>query len=131
VDTIVKATCPACGDVELVPNDLELRICSTASASTYAFVCPVCEQTISKPAADGRIVALLLSVNVPAVYWDLPAELTAARHGPPLTLDDLIDLRLALDSPDWTQLIRSGSRNSRLRLGPPPGHHLRLSWPNA
>ena len=105
METIVKATCPSCGDVELTPADLELRVCSTPVASTYHFTCTRCESVIVKPAADPRIVTLLASVGVPTVHWDLPAELLEAHEGPALTLDDLIDLRLALESENWTQLI--------------------------
>ena len=105
MQTIVKATCPTCGDIELAPTDLELRICSTPGASTYAFTCTVCDEVVVKPAADGRIVTLLTSVGVPTVHWELHAELYETHDGPPLTIDDLIDLRLALDSPNWAQLI--------------------------
>ena len=105
METIVKATCPRCGDVELTPADLELRICSASFASTYHFTCTECENVVVKPAADGRVVTLLTSVGVPTVHWDLPAELTEAHDGPALTLDDLIDLRLALDSENWARLI--------------------------
>ena len=110
METIVKATCPRCGDVELTPSDLELRICSSPAFSIYVFTCTHCDTVVAKPAADERIVALLSSVGVPMVRWDLPAELEEAHEGPPLTLDDLIDLRLALDTPDFVaQLIRSVS----------------------
>lgn len=105
MQTIVKATCPRCGDIELTPPDLELRICSSPIASTYVFTCTECEQVIVKPASDGRIITLLTSVGVPTVRWELPAELFETHDGLPLTLDDLIDLRLALDSPDWAQSI--------------------------
>ncbi len=105
MQTIVKATCPTCGDIELAPPDLELRICSAPAASTYVFTCTVCVKVIAKSACDGRIVTLLTSVGVPTVHWELPAELTETHDGPPLTLDDLIDLRLALESPQWAQLI--------------------------
>ena len=105
METIVKASCPTCGDVELSPADLELRICSTPTASTYHFTCTQCENVIVKPAADDKIIMLLTSVGVPTVHWDLPAELLETHNGPPLTLDDLIDLRLALESENWAQLI--------------------------
>jgi predicted RNA-binding Zn-ribbon protein involved in translation (DUF1610 family) len=105
VETIVKATCPTCGDVELTPADLELRICSAAAASTYHFTCTACEKVIVKSASDHRIVTLLTSVGVPTVVWELPAELSETHEGPPLTLDDLIDLRLALESPNWARLL--------------------------
>lgn len=105
METIVKATCPTCGDVELAPDELELRICSASFASTYLFTCFRCEKVVVKSASDGRIVTLLTSVGVPTVYWQLPAELFEAHDGPPITLDDLIDLRLALESPNWAQLL--------------------------
>ena len=106
METIVKATCPSCGDIELAPADLELRVCATSSdASTYHFTCTECENVIVKSASDSRIVTLLASVGVPTVHWELPAELSETHDGPPLTLDDLIDLRLALESENWAQLI--------------------------
>jgi hypothetical protein len=103
--SIVQATCPRCGDVELAPDQLQLRVCSTAAASTYVFTCLRCEQIIVKPAADGRIVTLLQSVGVPTTFWDLPAELDEAKDGPPLTVDDLIDFHFALERADWATLL--------------------------
>src|SRR5919106_3516282 len=84
VETIVRATCPTCGDVELKPADLELRICSTPAFSIYVFSCTTCDTLVAKPAADHRIVTLLSSVGVPMVRWDLPAELEETHEGPPL-----------------------------------------------
>jgi uncharacterized C2H2 Zn-finger protein len=107
--SIVQATCPRCGDVELTPRDLELRVCTLAAASTYIFNCPRCEQIVVKPASDGRVVTLLSSVGVPVVHWDLPAELDEAHDGPPLTKDDLIDLHFALERPDWATLLPAAS----------------------
>jgi hypothetical protein len=82
-----------------------LRVCSIADASTYHFICPRCEKIVVKPAADGRVVTLLQSVGVPTVSWELPAELYETHEGPPLTIDDLIDLRLLLDRPDWADQL--------------------------
>ena len=110
VDAIVKATCPRCGDVELEPSDLELRVCSVVEASSYNFTCPRCEEIVVKPAADGRVVTLLQSVGVPTILWELPKELSEAHDGPPLTIDDLIDLRLLLDCPDWAAQLATPSR---------------------
>jgi predicted RNA-binding Zn-ribbon protein involved in translation (DUF1610 family) len=110
VDTIVKATCPVCGDVEMEPAELELRVCTTVEASTYHFTCPRCDQIVVKPASDGRIVTLLQSVGVPTVYWELPAELSEPHAGPPITMDDLIDLHELLDRPDWAEQLTSASR---------------------
>jgi hypothetical protein len=98
--TRIRATCPACGEVELTPPDVELKVCTAAEHSFYAFVCPACRRLVSKP-ADERVVRLLISGGVRPVFWDPPAELLEARDGPPLTWDDLLDLHLLLESPDW------------------------------
>lgn len=105
MDAIVKATCPRCGDTELKPADLVLHVCSIVDASTYHFTCPRCQEIVVKPAADGRVVTLLQSVGVPTTLWELPAELSETHEGPPLTIDDLIDLRLLLDRPDWAEQL--------------------------
>jgi uncharacterized C2H2 Zn-finger protein len=112
VDAIVKATCPRCGDVELKPEELGLRVCSAADASTYYFTCPRCAQVVSKTASDGRVVTLLQSVGVPTVYWDLPAELDELHDGPALTRDDLLDLHMILGEADWfDRLVRVSTRS--------------------
>ena len=109
VNAIVKATCPTCGDVTLTPTDFRLRVCSIVEASTYHFTCPRCEEVIVKPAADGRVVTLLQSVGVPTVLWEPPAELEETHAGPPLTMDDLIDLHLLLDRPDWAEQLAAAN----------------------
>lgn len=107
MEAIVKATCPRCGDVELAPLELGLYVCSTLDASSYHFTCPGCDEIVVKSAADHRIVTLLSSVGVPVTQWDLPAELDEVHAGPPLTLDDLIDLHALLARPDWADELRT------------------------
>lgn len=107
-DTIVKTTCGRCGDVELSPAQLELRVCSMPERSVYAFTCPSCRSEIVKPAADPRVVQLLSSVGVPKVGWVIPKEVLERPEGPALTSDDLLDLHLLLDRNDWfDQLLRA------------------------
>lgn len=116
--TRIRATCPSCGEIELTPLDIELRIVGTSTedvqaGSAYAFDCPSCCDEISKP-ADARIVALLAGGGVAATFLDDPAfaeQMAAARMalshpegiqpGPPLTHDDLLDLHELLRSDDW------------------------------
>lgn len=98
--TTIKATCPTCGEVELTPDDIELRVCNYAPASYYHFDCPSCLEDIRKP-ADDRVVQLLISGGVHAVVWDYPAEAVDRPDGPPLTHDDLLDFHLLLERPDW------------------------------
>ena len=98
--TRIRATCPDCGEVELTPPDVELKVCTQALHSFYAFVCPDCVQVVTKP-ADERVVRLLISGGVEAQFWEPPAELLEIHDGPVLTYDDLLDLHLLLESPDW------------------------------
>jgi hypothetical protein len=107
--TRIRATCPGCGEVELTPPDVELRVCQQEQHSFYAFVCPECYQTVTKP-ADRRVVRLLTSGGVPAQPWDPPSEILEPRTGPRLTWDDLLDLHLELESPDWWSRFQAACR---------------------
>jgi len=107
--TRIRATCPSCGEVELAPPDVELKVCTTAEHSFYAFVCPDCLEMVTKP-ADERVVRLLVSGGVEAEFWEPPAELLEPRSGPALTWDDLLDLHLELESPDWWSRLVAACR---------------------
>lgn len=114
--TRIRASCPRCGEVELGPGDLRVRLVADAAGvvrdgSSYRFTCPACEEDVTKP-ADARIVSLLRGggVEVDVVQTrDLEAELDTAAtahpedppDGPPLTLDDVIALHALLTRADW------------------------------
>lgn len=98
--TWIEAVCPNCGTVDCALEDFELGVCNHAPASFYAFVCPACEQRIQKP-ADQRVIELLIAEGVKPHLWELPAEALETHDGPPLTLDDLLDLHLILARSDW------------------------------
>lgn len=109
--TTIRATCPTCGEVELTPDDIQLRVCTHAPASYYQFNCPLCHIEVQKP-ADDRVVQLLISGGVAASVWELPEEFTEDRGGPPLTMDDLLDFHLLLDREDWfDSLLKVHSRS--------------------
>ena len=97
--TLIKASCPGCGEVELTPADVSLMVCSHAPLSYYAFHCQGCGDEVRKP-ADDHVVSLLVSGGVPAQVWDLPAEVLEVKAGPVLTYDDLLDFALELGSTD-------------------------------
>ena len=97
--TTIKATCPTCGEVELTPADVSLRVCSYAPLSYYAFTCLTCLEEVRKP-ADEQVVALLVSGGVPAQVWELPAEALEEHTGPRLSYDDLLDFALQLGTTD-------------------------------
>ena len=97
--TTIKASCPACGEVELTSSDVTLMVCSQAAQSYYTFVCPKCTDEVRKP-ADDHVVSLLMSGGVRAEVWELPAEALETHTGPALTYDDLLDFALQLGSTD-------------------------------
>src|SRR5919106_1355692 len=107
--TRIRATCPGCGEIELTPPDVELRVCKAEEHSFYAFVCPECYQTVTKP-ADRRVVRLLTSGGVPAPPRDPPSEILEPRSRPQLTRDDPLDLHLELEAPDWWPRSQAGGR---------------------
>lgn len=98
--TTIKASCPACGEVELTSADVTLMVCNHAPQSYYTFVCPKCCDTVRKP-ADDHVVSLLMSGGVRAEVWELPAEALEAHTGPTLTYDDLLDFALQLSSVEF------------------------------
>lgn len=117
--TRIRATCPSCGEVDLQPADIRLEIVGSDPAdvcegSYYAFSCPDCAGTVTKP-ADDRIARLLRSggvvVTVRSMSPHVDAEVARAvalldhPEGipvtPPLTRDDLLDFHLFLQGDDW------------------------------
>lgn len=106
--TRIRATCPDCGEVELGVPDVTLRATCARDHGFYGFICPSCTHPVNKP-ADERVVALLIGGGVEPLRWDFPAELLEQHGGIPLTYDDILDLHLLLDAPDfWERLAAAG-----------------------
>jgi hypothetical protein len=98
--TTIKATCPGCGEVNLTPPDIVLRIGSPPITTTYGFTCPGCAEFVEK-AADERVIRLLLSGGVLPTLIDVPAEVLEPRFGPPIAPDDLLEFHQLLQRDDW------------------------------
>jgi len=96
-DTVIRATCERCGDVELRVADVRVLLCAATNEGSYAFRCPTCGGAVAKP-ADARTVDVLIAAGVELAVWDLPAELDEPHAGPPFTFDDLIELHFWLES---------------------------------
>jgi hypothetical protein len=110
--TTIKASCPACGEVDLTAEDILLRIGAIAVTNTYGFSCPGCKDFVEKP-ADDRIVRLLLSGGVMPLLVHVPAEALEPRTGPPLTHDDLLEFHQLLQQDGWFgRLLDTGRRNA-------------------
>ena len=60
-DSIVRATCPSCGDVVLTTGDLGLQL--GEHQSRFRFVCPRCHQRVSRDVPTG-IIHILQAAGV-------------------------------------------------------------------
>lgn len=92
---MIRASCPTCGDVELTTRDIRVLLCSTTCESSYAFQCPSCRVSVSKP-AEPRVVDVLLASGISLSVWHLPAELDETKSGPPITYDDVLEFHFEL-----------------------------------
>jgi len=88
--TIIKATCPSCGDVELSRDQVRLVVHPVADRSFYGFTCTRCGDAVRKPAGD-EVVRLLTMGGVVAERIVVPAEVLEHRAGPPITADEVLD----------------------------------------
>ncbi len=99
----IKATCPMCGDVDLTPRQVRVRVVEALEEShsrrTYSFGCPTCHEDVEKP-ADEEVVRLLTSAGVAVQRVPVPAEARERHEGSPLGYDDLLDLVLWLETHD-------------------------------
>lgn len=110
--TTIRASCPTCGDVQLTPTDLVVRVCADDNNGSYCFTCPECGFGVAKDASP-RIVELLVSTGVRMDVWRLPAELNESTpDGPRFTPDDLLDFHLLLEGSDWFDSLVGVSERS-------------------
>lgn len=106
---IIRASCPACGDVDILPEDMTIMVCVSDGQTSYVFRCPVCMMAVSRE-VDRRIMEILVSAGVKVHFWRLPSELSERPEGPPINLDDLIDFHYELAAPNWLErLLRFSS----------------------
>ena len=104
--TTIKATCPGCGEVGLMPGEIELRVDrSGGDGSFYAFTCPSCLEVVRKP-ADDRVIRLLISGGVHVLSLEAPTRprprsLAERFDWPPITHDDLLDFHGLRERDDW------------------------------
>jgi hypothetical protein len=94
--TIVVASCPTCGQVQLPPEVVHLVLCTPRARSSYWFPCPGCREAIRKP-ADEHIISLLKGADVPVTLLAVPLEALEPHSGPPLTANDVLDALLELE----------------------------------
>lgn len=97
---VVRATCDECGDIELTPQDVVVRVCLDDQRASYTFRCPTCLVPVARPVGS-RLVELLASSGSTVSLWHLPAELAEEHRGGVLTCDDLLDFHHLMNDDSW------------------------------
>lgn len=101
--TVIRTTCPRCGEVEMTPEAILLSLRSAAGDASYKFLCPTCLDPVEKR-ADQRIVALLVSAGVDLASPPEQGEFEMDGGEPPaprsdapvFTVDDVISFHFLL-----------------------------------
>lgn len=101
ISTTLVVRCTTCGDVRVAPFDVTIRNCVDNDEWSYWFHCPGCTRrsagsTHRRPALDAILSGSAFET------WATPAEVFERPTGAPFTLADVVELRLRLIEPDWT-----------------------------
>ena len=87
--TTIRATCAACGDVELTTIDVSVMISDDSGDGTYSFRCPLCESVVVKD-CPRHTIDLLVSAGVHYSVCVRPDEPSPDPTAPVFTHDDLL-----------------------------------------
>ena len=116
---MVAIRCSECGERVLIPPEAIGLWKRPDGCNLLRFTCPTCGLGSEGCLGDDGL-ELLRSDGVTAI--DVPAEALEDHDGPPLTLDDLIDLHFLLESGDWgDRFARTTARRWKRRLTRAPG----------
>jgi hypothetical protein len=94
--TVVKCTCPDCGDVQTTAGAITLRLAEGEATGQYRFNCPQCNTIVLKSASE-TIVNLLKAAFVKIETVELPLELMERPLDGTLDPDAIIDFQLAVE----------------------------------
>jgi hypothetical protein len=103
--TTVVVRCPECGQVRVSPRDVTIRNCVDDDTWSYWFVCPACQRRAASPTRRSSALDAICAGSA-LDTWALPSELEERPDGEPLTLVDLLQLRLILIEPDWLDQLQ-------------------------
>ncbi len=88
--TTIRVSCPDCGNIDLLPANLTVRVCRDTHEHSYTFWCFKCRLMVCKQ-SNQTITDMLTSSGVRIRLWKLPDELFEIRTGAPISHDDLLD----------------------------------------
>jgi len=97
--TTIRTTCALCGDVELMPVELTLKLTAVSGTGTYVFSCPECGDQQRRP-ANHRVVSILLATGV---AYDVSDDVNDERG--PITESEISAFTSDLDKADWAEQL--------------------------
>lgn len=96
--TRVQGRCPTCGPLTLLPRDFVCALGADEESKALAeFHCPVCDRAVFN-AVTRQEAKILMLLGGREAAGPAPLELTEGKSGPPVTLDELFDLHVALEA---------------------------------
>ena len=93
----VRVVCPGCGPLVVPAADLCCEIEAEGGKGLCELRCPVCSTTLVVRAAAAA-VETMRDGGAGHMTGSVPFELLEPHTGPPLSWDDLLDFKLALDA---------------------------------
>ncbi len=96
----VKAECRSCGQVE--PSVADLRCEARGSQGIFEFACPLCGRLVLVATEPWRALALQ-ATGAARMTGPVPFELLEPHEGPPVSWDEVLDVRLVLGRSDFPQ----------------------------
>lgn len=93
----VRAVCPGCGPMIVPAEDFRCELETASREGICELRCPVCSATILLPAA-APAVETLWRAGAGHMGGTAPFELLEPHTGPPLSWDDVLDFKLALEN---------------------------------
>jgi predicted RNA-binding Zn-ribbon protein involved in translation (DUF1610 family) len=104
--------CPECGEERVDPLDVTVRARIENDEWSYRFTCPSCNRrTVASTSREAALQAVEAGASLETWRWS--SETDGPDHdGPPLSLADLLDLRVALSEPTWLETLSTADKGS-------------------
>ena len=93
----VRAVCPGCGPLVVPAAELQCELEVAGRKGICEFSCSVCSTTVLVPAVASA-VEMLWRAGAGHTSGVVPFELLESHDGPPLSWDDVLDFKLALEN---------------------------------
>lgn len=89
--TVIKGSCPDCGDVEFTTKEVILHLCENTGQFSYSFRCHYCLLLTAREINDDRIADALMAAGVRQRAWTVAPSPNPCPTAPQFTDDDAID----------------------------------------